>query len=50
VTVEAGFTGNERLAAAVVSSGVGLMEMRSLPASLEDVFLNVITEEQGVSA
>jgi len=50
VTVEAGFTGNERLAAAVVSSGVGLIEMRSLPASLEDVFLNVITEEQGVSA
>ena len=35
------------LAAAVVSRGWGLLELRSMRMSLEDIFLSVITERTG---
>lgn len=34
------------LAAAVVSQGWGLLDLRAVPMSLEDVFINLTTEEQ----
>ena len=36
------------LAATVVSQGWGLLELRGISMSLEDVFINLITNEQGV--
>ncbi len=38
----------ERLAAEVVASGAGLVEMARQTASLEEVFLKLVTEEQAV--
>jgi ABC-2 type transport system ATP-binding protein len=37
----------EHVARAVVESGVGLLELRSLSMSLEDVFLKLVTHEDG---
>ena len=50
VSVERGFSGKELLSAAVVQSGCGLLEMKTVPETLEDVFLDLITEEHGVAA
>lgn len=40
----------ERLAAAVVASGAGLVELARQTASLEEVFLKLVTEEHGAAA
>ena len=50
IAMEGGPQGRERLAEAVVGTGCGLIEMKALSASLEDVFLELITEEHGVAA
>jgi ABC-2 type transport system ATP-binding protein len=41
---------NEALAEAVVKSGAGLMEFRSMDASLEDIFLKLTTTDHAQSA
>jgi gliding motility-associated transport system ATP-binding protein len=41
---------NEALAEAVVKSGAGLMEMRSIDASLEDIFLKLTTTDHAQEA
>ena len=46
VQLESGGDARERLAAEVVSSGAGLVEMSSKMATLEEVFLRLVTEEQ----
>ncbi|WP_416673360.1 ABC transporter ATP-binding protein [Egbenema bharatensis] len=46
VTTQSGFDPGRELAAMVVRSGLGLYEMRRLQASLEDVFLELTTEEK----
>jgi ABC-2 type transport system ATP-binding protein len=46
VTTQPGFDPGRQIAALVVSSGAGLYEMRRLQASLEDVFLELTTEEK----
>jgi hypothetical protein len=38
------------LAAAIVTRGWGLTELRPMRMSLEDIFLSVITEETGEAA
>ena len=50
IAVEGGQETRERLAEALVGTGCGLLEMKALSASLEDVFLELITEEQGMAA
>jgi len=45
VDSEKGVDVRRELAAAVVSRGWGLLELRSMRMSLEDIFLSVITEE-----
>ncbi|PSB16465.1 MFS transporter [filamentous cyanobacterium CCP2] len=46
VTTQSGFDPGRQIAAIVVGSGLGLYEMRRLQASLEDVFLDLTTEEK----
>jgi ABC-2 type transport system ATP-binding protein len=45
VESELGSDPRERLAAAVVQQGWGLLELRSVSLSLEEIFLSIITEE-----
>jgi ABC-2 type transport system ATP-binding protein len=47
VRLGGGEPARERLAAAVVTSGAGLVELYREQASLEQVFLRLVTEEQG---
>lgn len=46
VTTQSGFDPGRQIASLVVGSGLGLYEMRRLQASLEDVFLELTTEEK----
>jgi ABC-2 type transport system ATP-binding protein len=50
VTVDESFSGREHLAAAIVEAGFGLTEMKVSSASLEEVFLDLVTQEKGVAA
>ncbi|MBI3802231.1 MAG: ATP-binding cassette domain-containing protein [Nitrospirae bacterium] len=50
VEVELGRDVREELARRVVESGWGLLEMKPLTVSLEEVFLQLTTEEKGVEA
>jgi ABC-2 type transport system ATP-binding protein len=45
VDTEKGVDVRRELAAAVIARGWGLLELRSMRMSLEDIFLSVITEE-----
>jgi ABC-2 type transport system ATP-binding protein len=47
VRIEGGDEASERVAAWVVAAGCGLVELSRQRASLEDVFLNLVTEEPG---
>jgi ABC-2 type transport system ATP-binding protein len=47
VRVDGGEDAGERIAAAVVASGAGLIELSRQRASLEEIFLNIVTEEPG---
>jgi ABC-2 type transport system ATP-binding protein len=46
LTLEAGYDPGREIAAAVVEAGLGLYEMRRIQVSLEDVFLQLTTEEK----
>lgn len=48
--VEAGNEARERVAAAVVASGAGLVELLKERASLEEIFLKLVTRETGEDA
>ena len=50
VRVGANPEARERLTAAVVASGAGLLEVSRLAASLEEVFLRLVTEEKAEAA
>jgi ABC-2 type transport system ATP-binding protein len=50
VRVEGGDATRERVAAEVVASGAGLVELTRQRASLEEVFLKLVTEETGEAA
>jgi len=50
ITVERGDAAPARVAAAVVQSGWDLYELTPLAASLEDVFLELVTRESGAGA
>jgi ABC-2 type transport system ATP-binding protein len=50
VDTEKGVDVRRELAAAVVTRGWGLTELRPMRMSLEDIFLSVITEESGEAA
>jgi ABC-2 type transport system ATP-binding protein len=50
VDTEKGVDVRRELAAAVVARGWGLLELRSMRMSLEDIFLSVITEETADTA
>jgi len=49
VTVTGGDEARERLAAEAVACGAGLLELTRVTASLEDVFLKLVTEEGGTA-
>ena len=49
VESELGFDVREELARVCVENGYGLLEMRPLAMSLEDIFLKLTTEERGVN-
>jgi ABC-2 type transport system ATP-binding protein len=46
VTTELGADLREQIAAAVVQQGWGLLELRAVSLSLEDIFLQIVTEER----
>ena len=50
VRSESGGDFRRELAAAIVSHGWGLLELRPVRKSLEDVFINLTTEEQETAA
>lgn len=50
ITLEPGQDLGRNIAAIVVKSGLGLYEMRRVQASLEDVFLELTTEEKPIDA
>ena len=50
VRVEAGDAAKERVAASVVASGAGLIELSRQSASLEEIFLKLVTEEASEDA
>ena len=50
VACASGADPREALARAVVEGGFGLLELRQAGMSLEDVFLNLITEESATTA
>jgi len=50
VRVEAGDAAKERVAASVVASGAGLIELSRQSASLEEIFLELVTEEASEDA
>jgi ABC-2 type transport system ATP-binding protein len=47
VRVDGGDAARERVAAAVVSAGVGLLDLSRERASLEEIFLKLVTDETG---
>ena len=47
VRIDGGDTARERVAAAVVSAGVGLLDLSRERASLEEIFLKLVTDETG---
>jgi ABC-2 type transport system ATP-binding protein len=46
VTTELGADLREQIAAAIVQQGWGLLELRAVSLSLEDIFLQIVTEER----
>lgn len=50
VAVEAGHDPGRNIAAVVVGAGLGLFEMKRTQASMEEVFLNLTTEEKVMTA
>ncbi|MGH2353600.1 MAG: ABC transporter ATP-binding protein, partial [Chloroflexota bacterium] len=50
IDAEPGLDVREQLAAAVVQQGWGLQELRSQSLSLEEIFLQLTTAEEGVPA
>jgi ABC-2 type transport system ATP-binding protein len=50
LTVETGTDPGREIAAAIVEAGLGLYEMRRTRVSLEDVFLELTTEEKAVDS
>ncbi len=46
ITAEPGVDPGREIAAALVSAGIGLYEMKRIRASLEDVFINLTTQEK----